>query len=62
MLAESHEASKKLQQGGGGTLRHKILLPLDDLEYKPSQLGVQVKRLEAQAAALEMPWATKHNF
>jgi hypothetical protein len=28
---------------------------LNDLKYKPSRLGVQAKRLGAQATALEMP-------
>jgi hypothetical protein len=34
-------------------MRHKVP-PLDSLEYKPSQLGVQAKRLEAQATTLEL--------
>jgi hypothetical protein len=34
-------------------LRHKVL-PLDDVEYKRSQLVIQIKRLEAQATALEI--------
>jgi hypothetical protein len=43
-------------QSGGGTLRQK-LPPLGSLEYKPSRLGVQAKRLEAQTTTLEMAWA-----
>ena len=38
MLALVLEASKKLSQNGGSTLRHKVL-PLGSLEYKPSDLG-----------------------
>jgi hypothetical protein len=54
MLALVLETSMKLSQSGGGTLRHKVP-PLDSLEYKPSRLGVQAKRLNAQTTALEMP-------
>jgi hypothetical protein len=61
MLALVLEASKKLSQSGDGTLRHKVP-PLGSLEYKPSRLGMQAKRLEAQATALEMPWASRHNL
>jgi hypothetical protein len=57
----AYEASKKLLQGDGNTLGHKVP-PLDDLEYKPSRLGVQAKQLEAQTTILEMPWAIKHNL
>jgi hypothetical protein len=48
MLALILEASKKLLQSGDGTLRYKVS-PLGRLEYKPSRLGVQAKRLESQA-------------
>jgi hypothetical protein len=34
-------------------LKHKVS-PLGSLEYKPRRLGVQAKRLKAQAVALEM--------
>jgi hypothetical protein len=46
----------KLSQSGGRTLRHKVPL-LGSLEYKPSQLGVQAKRLEAQAT-----WSPSHRL
>jgi hypothetical protein len=61
MLTLVLKTSKKLSQSDGGTLRHKVP-PLDSLEYKPSQLEVQAKRLGAQATALEMSWASRHNL
>jgi hypothetical protein len=51
----------KLSQSSGDTLRHKIP-PLGSLEYKPNQLGVQAKRLKAQATALKMPWTSRRSF
>jgi hypothetical protein len=77
MLILVVEASKKLSQSSGGTLRHNVS-PLGSLEYEPSQvdleykpsrfgiqakrLGLQAKRLGAQATALEMPWISRHNL
>ena len=54
MLVLILKASKKLLQSGDSTLRHKVPT-LDDLEYKPSRLMIQAKRLEAQATTLELP-------